>query len=741
MPPKGVYHDNPASATLSFNGFRIALPADELRDKVLTAIVKAILHSGANIPRTPREITAIIMQNGYAHLGGQTPHATISSRISMHFKKFNESKGRRVPLLGRVLSESNNRRIKYYVLQLPFVPDDDCSIVMQPDEPAKPAKSGPPPPTTPRIRRGSSASIDLKEAQHRKRKATSVKTNAVTARKKNRRKVANAESDSNSDSESISTAGNSEGSVLAERMQVEEYPIHGDQLSVGPELHDTRVEEAETVSTHHREIDHDDEDSSSESSGEESQNNVSDIDEDRSPSQPAPPPQNPLQTYTFSPVFQPHIFIRPNTTSLPPLSTLHQQSVISQLSPPLMSASPALNNQTHTVPTIGPVNRMLIPSPILLPSPRALTVLSPQLGSGGSLNNIHPLDLGPGLYVPQQLSNSTSTQLHHQAVPVSHSITVKNPESISVGELDELLHEHDQSSKTFTKLKKANETVHHAQTIHYQRKATSKQHNQIENGAKRAAIAHRSPTAANVVKQHDKHSMTDILKSPPNVFKAKQHILVPKSQFEFVSLHVHVPSHTTNATGGESGRIITLSKLKKCPPLSITSYLMSAVDELKLVGPKLHELSACVRIGEVGCAFPDLAAYSKESDTKFSAPWRKYCDLLIRLSANSSLLSLNITNASNHPEGNTQAVPPVISDVPNGHLVQAGESFAVQVALDEEDLIEAFTTSSLMIFVLKNTGGSIGRECWGIWIPQETAKHLTAILNLPAKVNDLFAPD
>ncbi|KAJ3344156.1 hypothetical protein HDU83_005382 [Entophlyctis luteolus] len=676
MPPKGVHHDNTASA-LAFNGFCITLPADELRDKVLTAIVKAILHSGANTPRTPREITTIIMQNGYAHLGGQTPHATISSRISMHFKRFNESKGRRVPLLGRVLSESNNRRIKYYVLQLPFVRDDDCSIVMQPEEPAKLARLGFAPPTAHQTRRGSSASIDLKDSLLRKRRNASVSS----SRKKIRQKLTNPESDS----DSIDTISNSPEIATVEELHVDESRFDCERLSLGPEPHmGEYVVEAESVTSRQRETASDVDDDSL-SSEEESWNEGRETGEEIS-SQAVPPPQIPHQTYTFSPVFQPHIFIRPNTTSLPPLSTLHQQS-ISQLSPLLVSTSPALNHQTHSIPTIGPVNRMLIPSPILLPSPRTLTVLSPQLGSGGSLSNIHPLDLGPGLYVSQH-PNSNFAQIPHQPVMVANSITVKNPESISVGELDELLHEHDQSYKITSKLKKANEMSRNSQSLRYARRGTARQHNQNENGTKRATGAHRAPIASGVHRPHEKLSRTvELIKSPPNVSKVKQNISLRKCPFEFISVNLHITSDATNTTVRESGRIVTLSRFTRFPAVYIASHSLSAIGDdfnLKFLGSKLCHLSGCVRVGEIARAFPNLSASSTDSSTRFTAPWRKFCEVLVRLSANSNFLSQ--AESLNDPRGNSRTIP-------NGNFNSGEESFAIQVALEEEDLIESFATS------------------------------------------------
>ncbi|KAI8817163.1 uncharacterized protein EV422DRAFT_509197 [Fimicolochytrium jonesii] len=72
---------------------------DDERCKVLGAIREALLREG-NRPSSPRELAAIILRDGLAVLGGQTPYATVSSRISQHFKRCAEASRR--PLLGKI---------------------------------------------------------------------------------------------------------------------------------------------------------------------------------------------------------------------------------------------------------------------------------------------------------------------------------------------------------------------------------------------------------------------------------------------------------------------------------------------------------------------------------------------------------------------------------------------------------------------------------------------------------------
>ncbi|KAJ3051469.1 hypothetical protein HK097_007514 [Rhizophlyctis rosea] len=90
---------------------------DDARDKVFTAIVKALLSVG-NRPCTPRELSGIILREGLVGLGGNTPYATVSSRISQHFKRTAEYRpGPRPALLGRKPVDVQSRRLRYFVHQ------------------------------------------------------------------------------------------------------------------------------------------------------------------------------------------------------------------------------------------------------------------------------------------------------------------------------------------------------------------------------------------------------------------------------------------------------------------------------------------------------------------------------------------------------------------------------------------------------------------------------------------------
>ncbi|KAJ2079865.1 hypothetical protein H4R24_003487 [Coemansia sp. RSA 988] len=90
------------------------LHADDARDKVFVAILKA-LAIRHNKPSSPRELATCIMKHEFTLLGGATPYATVSSRISQHFKRIFEHAPPRPPILGRVAHEKHTRKYFYYV--------------------------------------------------------------------------------------------------------------------------------------------------------------------------------------------------------------------------------------------------------------------------------------------------------------------------------------------------------------------------------------------------------------------------------------------------------------------------------------------------------------------------------------------------------------------------------------------------------------------------------------------------
>ncbi|KAJ1741877.1 hypothetical protein LPJ68_002428 [Coemansia sp. RSA 1086] len=90
------------------------LHADDARDKVFVAILKA-LAARHNKPSSPKELATCIMKHEFTLLGGATPYATVSSRISQHFKRIFEHSPPRPPILGRVAHEKHTRKYFYYV--------------------------------------------------------------------------------------------------------------------------------------------------------------------------------------------------------------------------------------------------------------------------------------------------------------------------------------------------------------------------------------------------------------------------------------------------------------------------------------------------------------------------------------------------------------------------------------------------------------------------------------------------
>ncbi|ORX93966.1 hypothetical protein K493DRAFT_33000 [Basidiobolus meristosporus CBS 931.73] len=87
---------------------------DDAKDKVFAAILKALVVMD-NKPSSPKELANCIMKHKFTILGGATPYATVSSRISQHFKRAAEHKPPRPPLLARVVDEVHSRKIHYYI--------------------------------------------------------------------------------------------------------------------------------------------------------------------------------------------------------------------------------------------------------------------------------------------------------------------------------------------------------------------------------------------------------------------------------------------------------------------------------------------------------------------------------------------------------------------------------------------------------------------------------------------------
>ncbi|KAI9030544.1 hypothetical protein DFJ74DRAFT_473870 [Hyaloraphidium curvatum] len=122
---------------------RVIVHPDDARDKVLMGIVRVLIKSG-NIPSTPKELTAMILHWKIVRMGGATPHATISSRISQHFKRCAEANPVREPILGAWAAEGV-RRLRYFVnhkgVPVAEVPKSRLEYRLQLEDPV-PGKDG-----------------------------------------------------------------------------------------------------------------------------------------------------------------------------------------------------------------------------------------------------------------------------------------------------------------------------------------------------------------------------------------------------------------------------------------------------------------------------------------------------------------------------------------------------------------------------------------------------------------------
>ncbi|KAI9204525.1 uncharacterized protein BJ171DRAFT_107884 [Polychytrium aggregatum] len=123
LSPSLEIDDDPSSCfvlsddhVLSYRSFQVRMNPEDVKDKVFLAIVKALLKMG-NRPCTPKELSECIQKHKFAALGGNTPYATVSSRISQHFKRVAESRPHPRPALLGKQNVSSLRKLGYFVNQ------------------------------------------------------------------------------------------------------------------------------------------------------------------------------------------------------------------------------------------------------------------------------------------------------------------------------------------------------------------------------------------------------------------------------------------------------------------------------------------------------------------------------------------------------------------------------------------------------------------------------------------------
>jgi hypothetical protein len=88
--------------------------SDDAKDRVFLGIIQVFQMNG-NKPSSSREISDFILDNGLLMLGGKTPNATVSSRISQHFKRCKEKN--LPPIIGKLMINNNPRKFKYYLVE------------------------------------------------------------------------------------------------------------------------------------------------------------------------------------------------------------------------------------------------------------------------------------------------------------------------------------------------------------------------------------------------------------------------------------------------------------------------------------------------------------------------------------------------------------------------------------------------------------------------------------------------
>lgn len=95
-----------------YNPLATKLAYDDLKDKVVVAILKAMLHVG-NKPLSPKELASEIIRFGFCQLGGATPHATVSGRLSQHFKRCSEAN--RKSVIEKIPVMEKPRKFRYRI--------------------------------------------------------------------------------------------------------------------------------------------------------------------------------------------------------------------------------------------------------------------------------------------------------------------------------------------------------------------------------------------------------------------------------------------------------------------------------------------------------------------------------------------------------------------------------------------------------------------------------------------------
>ncbi|CAO3698801.1 unnamed protein product [Rhizopus stolonifer] len=105
-------NDDFENKSRSEGSLHVPIHPDDAKDKVFTAIMKALVKM-ENKPSSPKELANIIVKHKYATLGGATPFATVSSRISQHFKRAAEHNPPRAPLLAKHIDQYHSRKISY----------------------------------------------------------------------------------------------------------------------------------------------------------------------------------------------------------------------------------------------------------------------------------------------------------------------------------------------------------------------------------------------------------------------------------------------------------------------------------------------------------------------------------------------------------------------------------------------------------------------------------------------------
>ncbi|KAI8849963.1 hypothetical protein BC829DRAFT_442630 [Chytridium lagenaria] len=401
---------------------------EDARDKVLMAIVQSLLEMD-NRPSTPRELTACIMKHGFAHLGGLTPHATVSSRISTHYKRCSLAEARvksdRCCLADDYLSTAIRKASKVYSYKENSETDGENSEDFK-ERGGAVSEYSEMEESEIEIEEDDDDVVELQRRVLASDGGLLFQIGKLLYRNGGLSRDVKSRSPFDGESNSESQPGDgSSGDDSSDSESSEDADGDGDEYHEAPEEYDEEMEDDEEEVV--------------------AEGSASPMEESSDESGSEAPPSSVIipSVHISQPTFAPTTSMAPSTTtsSISPFlpahliaspwlsavtSSQHRQPSLSQPSPTIKPLNP-FHSQTLT-------SRMLLPSPVLGASPRTLTGMSPTFIPSHLPASMYPLELEPPAINDPPAATARLVQL-----TFDRPGDPQHPERMSVGELDQLL--------------------------------------------------------------------------------------------------------------------------------------------------------------------------------------------------------------------------------------------------------------------------------------------------------------